>query len=269
MKDGRGPLVAFTSLAIAGAGLVAADAAVGAPGGSTGFAAAGAVLMGAGIAVSLVHLGQKRRAGLAARGIGRSALSNEAAAAIVAALAAAAAALFGAAGRPNAAVSAVAGLASAAFLLSIGLVYRVGGQRTWRGFTVATPLTGGLAFGAVTLHAASAAGGIPAETLLAVAADTLVFSRRWRDIVAMRVPAAVGTDAWWRRRAQALGARFFLLDALPVFLLATGAARAAAICAAAGLVVDRVAFYALAVQHTTEFEAGLVEERLGRMETDP
>ena len=89
------PLVAFTSLAIAGAGLVTASAYFelvhgGLP--AAGTMAAGAVLIAAGLLVSLGHLGRKRRAALAVRGAGRSALSNEALLAGFALAAAAAAA---------------------------------------------------------------------------------------------------------------------------------------------------------------------------------
>lgn len=269
MSRHHGPLVAFTSLAIAGAGLVAANASAGALGDHAWMPAVGAALMGAAIAVSLAHLGRKRRAAMAARGAGRSALSNEVIAATVAALSAALAALLGAFGRPSAVVSVVAGLASAAFLLSVGLVYRLRGQRTWRGFTIATPLTGGLAFGAAAVQAASASSGLLSGTLLAVAIDALVFSQRWRDVAAAGLPSAAQPEPWWRRRIQLLGARFFLMDALPFFFLATGAAHVAVLCAAAGLVADRFAFYALAVQHTTEHEVAAIEERLSAIEREP
>ena len=153
--SGHRSLVVFTSLAIAGAGLVSASACFELRYGldSGRMVAAGAVLLATGLLVSLGHLGRKRRAGLAVRGAGRSALSNEA---LLAGLALAAAALAAgldlAGAHARAVATALAGAVNAAFLVSIGLVYRIRGQRTWRGFSAATPLTGGLAFGAIALQ---------------------------------------------------------------------------------------------------------------------
>ena len=59
---------------------------------------------------------------------------------------------LGLAGVASPIATAAAGVVNAAFLVSIGLVYRVRGQRTWRGCSAATPLTGGLAFGAIALQ---------------------------------------------------------------------------------------------------------------------
>ena len=75
---GHWPLVAFTSLAIAGAGLVAASACFELLYGldSGRVVATGAGLLAAGLLVSLGHLGRKRRAGLAVRRVGQSALRN-------------------------------------------------------------------------------------------------------------------------------------------------------------------------------------------------
>ena len=268
MSRGHAPLAAFTTLAMAGAGLVGAGAVSGRLNQRAWIAAAGAALMAAGIAISLAHLGRKRRAPMAARGVGRSALSNEVITASIAAALAALTAVLAAAGRPNEMAGTIAGIAGAAFLLSMGLVYRIRGQRTWQGFSALTPLTGGLAFGAAAIQAASAPGAVSSGTLLAVAIDALVFSQRWRDVAAIKAPLAPDAGAWWRHRIQWLGARFFLLDAVPFLLLAAGLSVPAAACAAAGLVVDRVTFYALALPHTTEQEVADVEERLRRMEAD-
>jgi len=260
MSRGHGPLAAFTALAMAGAGLVTAGAISGLLIERVWIPAAGAALLAAGIAVSFAHLGQKRRATLAARGAGRSALSNEVIAASVAAALALLTAVLAAADQPNRVAGVTAGVAGAAFLVSIGLVYRIRGQRTWLGFSALTPLTGGLAFGAVVIQAAADPGAVSSGTLLAVAIDALVFSRRWRDVGAIKVSVAPDAGAWWRHRIQWLGARFFLLDALPFFLLSAGLSIPAAVCAAAGLVVDRVTFYALALPHTTEQEVADVED---------
>jgi hypothetical protein len=63
-------------------------------------------------------------------------------------------------------------------------------------------------------------------------------------------------------RGQLLGARFVLLDVLPFVLLLAWPTPLAAAIAATGLLVDRVGFYALALQRTTEHELAEVEEIL-------
>jgi DMSO reductase anchor subunit len=272
-RAGHGPLVTFTGLAIAGAGLVAAsayfDLVHGAAG--AGAMAAGASLIAAGLIVSLSHLGQKRRAALAARGAGRSALSNEALLAGVALGAAAIAAAAGLSGLRAAPLVAGAGAANAAFLVSIGLVYRVPGQLTWRGFSAVTPLTGGLAFGAITAQATVAEGGLYLGTLLFIAIDALLFSQRWRDIAGIAYSERMLADPWHVRRTQLLAARFFLLDVMPFFLLLGAGTPLAIPLAAAGLAVDRFGFYALALQQTTEREIEQIEAQIaaaGRMPQD-
>jgi DMSO reductase anchor subunit len=261
-------LVVFTSLAIAGAGLVSASAYFELMNGLAcpEATAAGAVLLAAGLAVSLGHLGRKRRAGLAARGAGRSALSNEALLAGLALGAAVVAAGLGFRGAPSPIATAAAGVVNTAFLVSIGLVYRVRGQRTWRGCSAATPLTGGLAFGAIALQSLAVPGGVFTATLLIIAIDALLFSLRWRGIAGIALSEAVPANPWMIRRTQLLAARLFLLDVIPLFLLAVSPTFLAALVAAAGLFVDRFGFYALAVQHTTEYEVATVEMQIAALD---
>jgi DMSO reductase anchor subunit len=267
---GHVPLVAFTSLAVAGAGLVIAEACFEliVRRGWRPAAAAGAILLSAGLAISLAHLGRKRRAGLAARGTRRSPLSREAMAAAVALASTTVAATLGVAGRATAWAIGIAGVANVLFLLSVGFVYRVRGQRTWQGFSVVTPLTGGIAFGAIAVQSLLMALGLFRVTLLLIAVDALVFSQRWRDVAAVELPDALATDRRWSHRDQWLGARLFLLDVAPFFLFVRWptplAAALATALAAAGLVVDRAGFYALAIQHTTEHEVAAVESLISR-----
>jgi DMSO reductase anchor subunit len=266
-QAGHGPLVAFTGLAIAGAGLVVAAACL-------DFAnhhpfppaiIAGVLLQALGLAISLGHLGRKRRAALAARGAGRSALSNEVILSPAALACAALAAGLGLWGRPMPVVTVIAGVINGLFLVSIGLVYRLRGQDTWRGASVLTPLTGGCAFGAIAIQALSVTDGVLNMVLLLVALDAAVFVQRWREIAAIRIPAASRADSGMSHRGQLLGARFFLLDAMPFFMVLAWPAPLVAGVAAAGLVVDRMAFYALALQRTTELEIAGVEEVLGSL----
>ena len=267
----HGPLVAFTTLAIGGAGLVAASAYFEVVHGllSRHLLAAGALLLAAGLAVSLRHLGQKRRAGLAVRGAGRSALSNEALLAGLALAAAALAAGLDLRGAHAQAVTALAGSINAAFLVSVGLVYRVRGQRTWQGFSAATPLTGGLAFGAIAVQTTAGSGDVYLGTLLFIALDALLFSQRWRDIVGIAFSERMLADPWHARRTQLLAARCFLLNVIPFFLLAASPTPLAIPVAAAGLLVDRFSFYVLALQHTTEHEIAGVEAQIDALGRTP
>ena len=268
---GHRPLVVFTSLAIAGAGLVSASAYFELVHGlaSPSALAAGAVLTAAGLAVSLGHLGQKRRAALAVRGAGRSALSNEALFAGFALAVAAIVAVMGLSGSRAPVLTAAAGAVNAAFLVSVGLVYRVRGQRTWQGFSAATPLTGGLAFGAIAVQTTAGSGDVYLGTLLFIAIDALLFSQRWRDIVGIAFSERMLADPWQVRRTPLLAARFFSLDVIPYVLLAASPTPLAIPVAAAGLLVDRFSFYVLALQHTTEHEIAGVEAQIDALGRTP
>ena len=261
---GHRPLVVFTGLAIAGAGLVSASALVHVVQGvmAAGAITTGAILLASGLVVSFSHLGQRRRAALAARGVGRSALSNEAVLAGAAVGLAAIAAALAWTGAPAGALVIAAGVVNLLFLLSVGLVYRLKGQLTWQGFSVLTPLTGGLAFGAVVLASSPGGPGDSRLALLLVSIDALVFSRRWREVVAIPFSPAMLSDPWQRSRSPVLAARLFLLDAVPFFVLAVAPTPVAAVAAALGVAADRIGFYALALQQTTGREVAAVEARI-------
>ena len=270
-RTGHRSLVAFTTLAIAGAGLVAASAyfelvheLAASP-----TIAAGAALLAAGLFVSFAHLGQRQRALLATRGVGRSALSNEALVAGLALAGAVVAAGVGLAGVPSPVATGAAGMLNVALLVSIGLVYRIRGQRTWQGFAVVAPLTAGLAFGAIAVQSTAAEDGVFQVTLLVIAIDALLFTQRWRGVVGIPFSETMLADRWHVRRTQLLAARFFLLDVVPFFLLAVSPTPLAVPAAAAGLFLDRFGFYALALQHTTEQEVAGVEARLAGLGQPP
>jgi hypothetical protein len=117
-------------------------------------------------------------------------------------------------------VTALAGAINAAFLASVGLVYHIRGQRTWRGLSAATPLTGGLAFGAIAVQSFTVTGGVILSTLLFIAIDALLFLRRWRDVAGVAFTEVMLSSPWLVRRSRLLAARFFLLDVIPFLLLA-------------------------------------------------
>lgn len=258
-KDGHGPLAWFTSLAIAGAGAIVSGA-VGlyAADASRLALIAGVVLLAAGLVISVGHLGRRERAPYAARGMAHSPISREAMlGGLTVVLAVLALAIPGIASsqwmRWGAAV------AAGGFLVSVGLVYRIGGHLTWTGASAITPLTAGLAFGTVFADSLPPSHAVSTVTIAALALDTLIFSRRWRQVLQVAVDHPSTLGAGFDRRHEWLAGRFFLLDVVPCVLLFLWPGPLAAACAGAGVIVDRAGFYALAFQHRTEAEIGRVE----------
>ncbi len=263
--DGHGPLVVFTSLAMAGAGTLAAWAwAVRAGAVWPAVPWAGVALLAAGLATSSWHLGRRDRAHFAARGLGRSPISHEGALGVLTVAAGFVTAVGLAGAWAGGALSAATGLLAAAFLLSVGLVYHVGGQLTWTGFAAATPLTAGLAFGAILIDSTAGANGPATITLAAIGIDAFVYSQRWRRVAQVAIDHASALPPAFDRRHELLAARFLLVNALPCISLFVWPTPLSAAIAGAGLVVDRIAFYGLALQHRTEVEIRRVEALLDR-----
>jgi anaerobic dimethyl sulfoxide reductase subunit C (anchor subunit) len=256
------PLVVFTTLAIMGAGLLAmplvAWLALGARAPAASAVPWGTLLLGVGLVVSTAHLGRPLRAPLASLGIGRSRLSAEVVIAGIALMLGVASAVI-----PNVSPAmdfATAG-AALALLVTLGLVYSLPGQQTWRGAVVWMPLTTGLGFSAVASAAMwsgpSVAIGVAAVGILA--ADTALLAVR-RMSLAKRAPLAPRYPSVYARRDLILVSRLALIDILPACFLLAGLPLAAAGLLALGILVDRFGFYGLASQHTTEAEVGRVEQ---------
>ena len=162
---------------------------------------------------------------------------------------------------------AFAGALGAGLLIAIGLVYRLPGQLTWTGPAVAHAalrrlrLRGGHDPGARPHGGRRAEGGHCA-------------GRRGRG----HLPAAVAGGGGHRRvdrrprrrgrsgrrRHQWCFARFFLLDVVPLALLLFRPTPLAVAAAAGGLLIDRLAFYGLAVQLTTEREIDRIDDVIRR-----
>jgi len=256
------PLVVFTTLAIMGAGLLAtpllAWLAAGTPAPAAPAIPWGALLLGTGLVVSLAHLGRPARAPLAPLGIGRSRLSAEI-------VAAALALLLGIVTAMLPFVSPVLDLATAvaaiAFLLTLGFVYALPGQQTWRGAVVWMPLSSGLGFSAVALSGiwGGAVVAIGAVAAVALAADTALLIVRRLALMWPRAPLAPRYPAIFDRRQWLLAARFALVDILPGCCLLAGLPKGAAGLLGLGILADRLGFYGFASQHTTEAEVGRVE----------
>ncbi len=256
------PLVVFTTLGVTGAGLLATPllswVAAGTPAPATVSVRWGAALMALGLAVSLAHLGKPLRAALASTGLGRSRLSAEVVAAAVATLLGVIAAFF-----PF--VSPVLDLGAAAaaivFLIALGLVYALPGQQTWRGAVVWTPLTTGLGFGAVGLAAfwGESLAAIGAVAAVVLAADTALLVVRRLALVWPRALLVPRYPALFARLQGLLLARFALVDILPGLCLLAGFKWTAVVVLGLGILVDRVGFYGLAAQRTTEAEVARVD----------
>jgi DMSO reductase anchor subunit len=260
------PLVVFTTLAIVGAGLLAtpllAWATAGTPAVAAGLLPWGALLFACGLLVSLAHLGRPARAPLAALGFGRSRLSAEIVCASIALFLGVAASALPYTSPLLDLATAVAALG---FLVALGLVYRLPGQRTWHGAVVWMPLSSGVGIGAVALAAqwGGAVVAIGAVAALVLAADTgLLILRRlslgWLDD--SFTPRHAGLFA---ARQPLLAIRFALVDLMPGLCLAAGLPKGAVGLLGLGILIDRLMFYGFAGQHTTEHEVARIERILG------
>ncbi len=259
------PLACFTALGIGGAGIVAArqvPAVAGLVAGSDArwHLLAGGVLVGVGLLLSLLHLGRPFRAPRAMAGATHSALSQE----VLLGLATAALSLGAAVPSPAAPLLApLAGIFAALFLGALGLVYRLPGQNGWSGAASATAFTAGLATGALVLAAQIPTVPLRLFAFAFVFADLATFTLRWLT-TARRVPGADACyPAVFARRHVLLATRVAYLDLLPVFLLLVGHPVAAIVTLAAGLFIDRIAFYAVATRRSIEAEVARVEAIIG------
>jgi anaerobic dimethyl sulfoxide reductase subunit C (anchor subunit) len=261
------PLVVFSALAIVGAGLLTVPLVARAAGhpdvGGRLFSISGVGLLAVGVAVSLLHLGRPWLAPLSLRRVGRSRLSSEVAAA---ALVAAAAALTVVAGGAHV-LSVATGLLALGFLVALGLVYNLAGQRTWRGPIVVTPALMGLLVGALALATAAEGRGITTAVLSLLAVDAAVFAGHW--LVAGKPGGLPNTSTlkrslphtstWEWLPAALLGARLALANLLAGGLVVVNRPGAALIFLVLGILADRLAFYLLAAPHTTEAEIARIE----------
>jgi DMSO reductase anchor subunit len=250
------PLAAFTVLACLGAG-IAPPAAL--TGDGPLMALGGAALM-AGLAISVIHLGRPQRSALVLRRVGRSRLSNEIVLAAVASVAMVTALSAGPAGTLAVVARTAAAASAVVFLITLGLVYDLGGQVTWRGTWLA-PLVMGLASGAMVLVGVGPepTRGRLAGALLLVVIDAVVFAWRWRLALAPRGPFQPVHPGIFRLRKALLASRFALFNVVAPAIVMLISGWVSLVAIVAGLVVDRVAFYGLAARRTPEAEMAAVE----------
>ena len=257
------PLVEFTSLAMAGAGMMAVTAACADATILTcrPLVSIGWMLLAFGVARSLSHLGRRDRAPLAWRGLGRSPITHEM---VLAALLLGSAALMVSAdeGSVTAGVTrAATAIFGVLFLLSIGRVYQLGGQPAWQGVSALSPLTAGLAFGGIMVAADGLPSVPPGIPYWLIGIDAVMFvARAIRVVRILRAAQAAGTPG--PDPVPMLAARLLLLNVLPVAVLLLRLGLYAVVPAAFGLVIDRWGFYLLRAPQTTESEIAKVESKL-------
>lgn len=261
------PLVLFTALAIAGSGVGTAHLFFAlirwAPWVPSGQVMSFIALpLAAGLLLSTGHLGRPWRGPLALVRVGRSPLSNEVLAVSVAATAGILALVLPAGSPVVPPLGLVAVVASPLVLLSLALVYRLPGQLTWDGPTVAHPLVSGSALGLTVLL-----GQLPVGTearvevliLLVLLADGLLVWERVRRL-GQRLSRGVPTHAKVvSERVSASVLRVLSGVLLPAVVLLQGWPRVAGICLFANLFLDRFLFYGFAVRENTEAEVKKVE----------
>ncbi len=265
----EGPLVAFTSLAIAGTGILAASLLASPP----VRASAGPVVStldlvvalltaGGGLALSTLHLGRRRRAALALRKAGRSPLSTE----VLLGLLVCGLGAIAVAGRFTAlrapALEWALVLAAWSFLVSVGFVYRLPGQRAWGIESAFAPLAAGLLVGLAWKLSSGpgVAAGFGASLPWVVGIDTALLGARWWRIGSgSRDGALPAFPAAFRLRHALMAGRLLALDVLVLVFVAAGVPQAALGAAAAGVVIDRFSFYALALRVTVEGRIQQVE----------
>jgi DMSO reductase anchor subunit len=263
------PLVAFSGLVILAAGTLLGLALLGPAAGvrpeavrTASLGAAAAVTIG--LALSLGHLGRRKRMLLVLRGVGRSRLSAEVLLAVLTLVAALAVAASAGKGVLPPLPRYLGGGAGLLLLGAVAWVYALPGQPAWNGPAVTAPLLLGLAWGLMTVPKGPTEPHFPPAIPLAVVLgiDLVCFRLRLRRIER----ASAGARAAWprlaRRRTALAILRVVLVDLLPPLLTAAGAIGPAALGLAAGIFLERILFYGFALKQTTEAEVDRMEDLL-------
>lgn len=260
------PLVAFTAAAIAGSGVAASRPLawiLGLPASAPGRKAAMAVLflVGGGLLLSVQHLGRRGRMTLAIRRAGKNALSTEVLFASLTVVAALALAVLPLQKTWTELAWGFASLAASGLLMSLAWVYWIPAQVTWKGVPALAPMPLALLFG-ITAHTVAA---VPRSNtairciILLVVIDAIFWIVRCIRVERGR---GIGTAAWAEivaARGWIMGARFALLTLLFPIAIISGAWFAGLALLGFGILVDRIAFYGLAIQQTSESEIARVE----------
>ncbi len=265
------PLVLFTVLAMAGGGIGVSSLMRGLltaspPALSLEERLLVGVLLAGGAVLSAEHLGKPFRGPLVFRGVGRSPLSGEVLALALTLVCAFLGTFSIGYPRIQMVLDILVGTGSVALLLAIGAVYRLPGQLAWGGPSTVQPLVAGSAWGllwVVGLGEVGPGAGLVAALWVALLADALLAGYRL-----IRLEGApdrgeiMHPGAFHHRRPLQLG-RLALSSLVSPTLILVGAPVLALLTFSGSILVDRCAFYALAVRQTTESEVARVESLLG------
>ena len=153
-------------------------------------------------------------------------------------------------------------------LITLGLVYRLPGQLAWSGLAALTPLVLGTVFGLV-LHwgwGTWEGGGTVLLSLVAIwVLDLVLTAGRAMGLEKAGRLGEPTYPAFFHHRRASQGARFAFVDLLAPLALLLGWIPLAVPLLGVGLLLDRLAFYGLAVERTTESEVGRVEAVIAGM----
>ncbi len=265
------PLVVFTALATAGAGIGVAQLLTSLLLGSPWVPSRTALglmagMTAAGLLVSLRHLGRPLRGSRALSRLGGSSLSNEVGlVSLLAVTASLAVALPGNwPGRDVLVLTAL--LCSPLTLVALGWVYRLPGQLTWRSpAAVAQPLASGSAFGLLLLRAVQSGATAAMASPLAVGAlllEALLFLARGRSLGRLAARGEASHPGIMARRRGLLWLRISASNLVPCLATIVGHPSVAVLSMGIGLLLDRLLFYGLAVKASTEGEVARVERML-------
>jgi len=265
------PLVLFTALAIAGAGVGTAHLGLFLLGWvslvpALWVMALVGVLLALGLLLSVGHLGRPLRSALALIRVGRSPLSNEVlvlGVALVTSLGSVALPLGHSLVTP---LTATAVVSSALTLVALGLVYRLPGQPAWAGPVLAQPFILGIAFGLTVLQGTLPPGTrARAEILILVVllVDGLLVWERTRRIAGVLDRGIPAHPRIHGQKGAAVVLRILMGILLPAAALLGGRWELAGISLFLSLFLDRTLFYGLAVRFDTEAEVGRVVTVLG------
>jgi len=260
------PLLAFTAGAIAGGGVAASRPLawiLGLPPSAPGRMAALTVLIlvGGGLLLSVRHLGRPGRMTLAMRRAGRSALSTEVLFASLTVVAALVLAVLPLQETWTKLTWGFASLVASGLLMSLAWVYWIPGQVTWKGVPALAPVPLALLFG-ITAHAAAAlprSGAAIGCIIALVAIDAIFWIVRCIRIERGRFTGTAAQAESMALRGWIMGARFALLTLFFPVAVDFGEWYAGLALLCLGILVDRFAFYGLAIQQTSESEVAHVE----------
>jgi DMSO reductase anchor subunit len=260
------PLAAFTAAAIAGGGVAASRPLawiLGLPPSAPGRKAAMAVLflVGGGLLLSVQHLGRRSRMTLAMRRAGRNALSTEVLFASLTVVAALALAVLPLQETWTELTWGFASLAASGLLMSLAWVYWIPAQLTWKGVPALAPMPLALLFG-ITAHTAAALPRSKTAVrciIVLVVIDAIFWIVRCIKVERGRRIGTAAQAEIMAARGWIMGARFALLTLLFPIAIIFGVWFAGLALLGLGILVDRFAFYGLAIQQTSESEIARVE----------